>query len=164
MINGFGKFWMGSLHQEYPVNARVSQGSILGTVLHLYYYTLMNFLMMISVILLLILMILQSTLLFLLLWLGIWSVTTKIGFFTWIWSKRQCGMEQKAIMPTHLHQVGVTRILKSSSPACQDSYLFTCISTVPNISMSNEWWTLFSLQVKLKYRKLPSETAVTLTQ
>ena len=35
------------------------------------------------------------------------------------------------------HQAGVTRILKSS-PACQNSYLFTRISAIPNISMSNE--------------------------
>ena len=40
-------------------------------------------------------------------------------------------------MPTHPHQASVTRILKSS-PAYQDSYLFTRISTLQNISMSNE--------------------------
>ena len=43
-------------------------------------------------------------------------------------------------------------------------YLFTSISALPNISMSNVWWTLFSLQAKLKFGKLPSKTAVTLTQ
>ena len=42
-----------------------------------------------------------------------------------------------AIMPTHPHQAGITRILKSS-PACQNSYLVTRISALPNISMSNE--------------------------
>ena len=42
------------------------------------------------------------------------------------------------IMPNHLHQAGVTRILKYS-PACESSYLFTCISTLPNILISNEW-------------------------
>ena len=38
-------------------------------------------------------------------------------------------------MPTHPYQVGVTHILKSL-PTCQNSYLFTCISALPNISMN----------------------------
>ena len=42
--------------QEYPVNARVPQGSILG--LTLFHYALMTFLMMLSIMLLSILMIL----------------------------------------------------------------------------------------------------------
>ena len=67
-------------------------------------------------------------------------------------------------MPTHPHQAGVTPILKSS-PACQTSYLFTRISTLPNISMSmNSERENFSLQAKLEFGKLPSRTAVTLTQ
>ena len=40
-------------------------------------------------------------------------------------------------MPTHPHQTGVTRILKSS-PACQNSYLFhphSCLT-----KHINEWW------------------------
>ena len=41
-------------------------------------------------------------------------------------------------MPTHPPQTSVTRISKSST-ACQNSYLFTRISALPNISMSNEW-------------------------
>ena len=60
------------------------------------------------------------------------------------------------IMPTHSHQAGVTRILKSS-PACQSSYLFTRM----NVNSERE---KFSLQVKLKFGKPPSTTAVTLTQ
>ena len=64
-------------------------------------------------------------------------------------------------MPTHQHQAGAIRIWKSS-PACQSSYLFTRISTLPNISMSmNSEREKFSLQVKLKFGKLPSRTAVT---
>ena len=50
----------GKSSQEYPVNARVPQGSIL--VLHFSYYTLMIFLTMLSVILLSMLMILLSIL------------------------------------------------------------------------------------------------------
>ena len=46
--------------QEYPVNAAVSRGSILGPILS--YYTLMTFLVMLSVILLSMLMILLSIL------------------------------------------------------------------------------------------------------
>ena len=45
---------------------------------------------------------------------------------------RQCS----SIMPINPQQVSVTRILKSSS-ACQNNYLFTRISALPNISMSN---------------------------
>ena len=53
-------------------------------VLHFSYYTIMAFLMMLSVILLSMLI-----LLLLKMWLGIWSVaTTRIGFWTWIWSTR----------------------------------------------------------------------------
>ena len=40
-----------------------------------------------------------------------------------------------SIMPTHPHQASVTRILKSS-PACQNSHFFNCISALPNISMN----------------------------
>ena len=46
-------------------------------------------------------------------------------------------MLYKAIMPIHPHQAGVTCILKSS-PASQNSYLFTRISALSNISMSNQ--------------------------
>ena len=45
---------------------------------------------------------------------------------------RQCS----SIMPINPQQVSVTRILKSS-PACQNNYLFTRISALPNISISN---------------------------
>ena len=38
-----------------------------------------------------------------------------------------------AIMPTHPHQVGANHILKSL-PACENSYIFTWISALPNIS------------------------------
>ena len=41
-----------------------------------------------------------------------------------------------SIMSINPQQVSVTRILKSS-PACQNNYLFTRISALPNISMSN---------------------------
>ena len=43
--------------------------------------------------------------------------------------------EHMSIMPTHYHQASVTSILKSS-PACQNSHLFTRISPLPNISMN----------------------------
>ena len=67
------------------------------------------------------------------------------------------------IMQTHPHQAGVTRILKSS-PTCPKSYLFTLISALPNINrwvMNSE--PCFFWQVKLKFWKLPSKTAVTLS-
>ena len=38
-------------------------------------------------------------------------------------------------MPTHPYRAGVTNILKSL-PACQNSYLFTRISALPNTSMN----------------------------
>ena len=40
-------FWDGTSSQEYPNNAAVPEGSILGTT---FYYTLMTFLIMLSVI------------------------------------------------------------------------------------------------------------------
>ena len=61
-------------------------------------------------------------------------------------------------MPTHLHQVVVTRILNF---ACQNSYVFTCMSGLSTIFLSIEWWTFFSLPIKLKLRKLHSATAAT---
>ena len=63
-------------------------------------------------------------------------------------------------MPTHLHQVVVTRIL-NFSPACENSYVFTCISGLSNIFLGTEWGTIFSLPIKLKLRKLHSKTAAT---
>ena len=43
-------------------------------------------------------------------------------------------------MPTHLHPGGchLPDVLKSS-PACQNSYPFTCIFALPNISMNELW-------------------------
>ena len=58
-------------------------------VLHFTYYTLMTFLIMLSVILLSMLMILLFTLNV----IRIWSVgTTRIGFWTWLWPTRHCGL------------------------------------------------------------------------
>ena len=66
----------GKSSQEYPVNARVPQASIIG-LLYFSYFLLMTFLMMLSVILLSMLMILLSTLNLIrhLIW-----ATTRIGF------------------------------------------------------------------------------------
>ena len=60
VIEGFGWFWMGSLHKNIKLMLEFFKAPFL--VLHLSYYTLMTFLMMLSVILLSMLMILLSTL------------------------------------------------------------------------------------------------------
>ena len=66
-----------------------------------------------------------------------------------------------AIMPTHSHQVGITHILKLS-PICQSRCLFTCISSLSTLSMSDDWRILSALQATLTFLKLPSETVVTI--
>ena len=67
----------------------------------------------------------------------------------------------QAIMPTHPYEARITHILKPS-PACQNSYLFTYISPLSTLSISDDWWTLSALQATLTFGKLPLETVATL--
>ena len=76
--------------REYLVNAGVPQGSIRGPTLFL--LLLMTFLIVLSVILLSMLMILLSTLNVI---RCLIVATTRIGFWTWIWSTRYCGIRQE---------------------------------------------------------------------
>ena len=76
----------GKSSQEYPVNALVPQGSILGYTLFLpfSYHFSYTFLLVLYVILLSTLMILLSTLNV----IRYLMTATKIGFWTWIWPTR----------------------------------------------------------------------------
>ena len=80
---------MGSL-QECPVNARVPQGFILGLTLYLWYINDLSaddFIFNIAIYA-------DGTTLYM--WPDIRSVaTTKIGSWTWIWSKGDCGLGQE---------------------------------------------------------------------
>ena len=90
VIGSFGWFCMVNLHKNIQLMLEFLKKSrtILGPTFC--YYILMGFLMMLSIILLFVRMILLSTL------NVIWFVaTTRSDFWTWIWSARHCGLEQK---------------------------------------------------------------------
>ena len=80
----------GKSSQEYPVNAEVPQGFILGPTLFLLYINDLpdNGICDIAICA-------DNTTLYSN-WSGIWYVaTTWIGFWTWIWSVRHCGLGQE---------------------------------------------------------------------
>ena len=81
VIGDFGWFWIGTLNKDIQLMLEFHKGAFL--LLHFSYYTLMTFLMM--------LIILPFTLNV----ISIWSVaTTRICFWTYIWSTRHCGQRQ----------------------------------------------------------------------
>ena len=86
---GFKCFWMGYFHKNIQLILELLKAPFL--VLQFSYYILMTFLKLLSVILPSVLIILLLT--------GIWPVTTtRIGFWTWVWSKRHCGLDRKWIV------------------------------------------------------------------
>ena len=90
VIGSFASFWMEKLQKNVQLMLEFLKTPLL--FLYFSYYTLMTFLMMLSVMLLSMLLILFSTLKV----TGTWSMaTTRIGFWTWIWSTRHCGLGQE---------------------------------------------------------------------
>ena len=90
VIDGFKWSWIWSLHKNTQLMLEFLKSLFL--VLHLYYSILMTFLVMLSAILLSMLMIPLSTLNV----ICIWSVaTTRIGFWTSVWSSRHCELGQE---------------------------------------------------------------------
>ena len=76
--------------QEYPVNAGVPQASIFGPALFLLYANDLPDNVICNIAIYADDITLYCT------WSGIWSVaTTRIGFWTWIWSTRHCGLGQE---------------------------------------------------------------------
>ena len=85
VIDSFEWFWMASLHKNIQLMLEFLKAKFL--VLQFFYYTLMTFVIMLYAILLSMLMILLSILSVI---RHLICATTRIVFWTWIWSMRHC--------------------------------------------------------------------------
>ena len=91
---------------------------------------------------------------------------SNISFHEWSWAN--CNEHvAKCICKYGYILSQFTRIKRVSppskrSPACHNSCLFTRISSLPIISMSDEPWTLSALRAALKFGKLLSKTVAKL--